>query len=719
MKSENRYTRRDFVKGVALTGGSALLPGMALAQTVSTITRLNKQPASQPGGGSVYAWSIPVDRQIDFLILYSSTEASEPRTLAEVIAQWKNGTAKGIYFFERAEARTIEDLPAARLNSLLDRVDGLIAAYREGLESDRLFLAGQGGNERLYFGNNIILEQFPTLDELEFRVENEQLKITRAGGFRLRFRAPAESRYAQLSVSELTLDLRAPAPFRSGGFRIDLTKENFGAVASKLLRLAIYTTTPNPRGYVLNHQTCRFLDPLKPSLREDQQKACELVLDLREVQGPWVGPPPHAATRRLANSRVENFVAGLHLDTAYRTVSGNPVVLSPQRAGAQGDPARFLLVEDRDFLAADFEPTSAERATILFTPIGTFQFATNRIDDPTFGMVIGRHATDRLKCQVGDFLVFEAGHPSIYVDPQQQKPALNDEENSGIPEVLHGAQGGVVHSSWAKYAAAGNRPQNEQSKIGYFFCESKDDPPMGKANQVDKVLEEKGVTIDLERMDLAVGQVSQVIPMLPWGGTDAELEGEELAKFESFDATHLAPARQIRVRDAAKNRPQVANAGSKYGVTPQGLLAEIDDADFGANFKTIYFGSAKTGEVEIVLNKIHPLEADAAGDKKNRQKLQEALRASQSFLVAYTKEGLGRFSLRVRVDVFTFDIQLDQPLPEGACVIVKLRSDLSLRELLGDTSRWSCPEALNKEQLGQSAKENERDEILKHLEEGA
>jgi hypothetical protein len=368
------------------------------------------------------------------------------------------------------------------------------------------------------------------------------------------------------------------------------------------------------------------------------------------------------------------------------------------RPGLQSAYARLKYEVNGGFLVSGrIKPRTN---SIVFAPEGEFVMAgiegiateAGSLGGEAHKIMLGDAGTEYTPMHSGDALHFLSSGGGVLVYPTDLPPknagtesAVSNDEQRTVP--FHDADG-FITTSWVT-----TRPKNGSSPL---VAETKGNalfnPP------VKLTTETVSEPAALERKNLEYGAFgpSSHVPMVPWAGVKTTgLESSHVDFVPEFETTHFSRARRtiLEPPPGAAALTEADKTGTP-GVTPQGILAEVDEHSM---FTKLYFGDPEppasgrpASEFVIVLDR-----GGAAATSKEDEfyrDLQHALRADNLFLVSAAREEYTKrvFQPKAKVGIHQFELELRDQSLEGSVLVIKYFRGQSLEQLLTRLDLWVC-----------------------------
>lgn len=419
--------------------------------------------------------------------------------------------------------------------------------------------------------------------------------------------------------------------------------------ADETLEYPIYET-PARNKYRGMHVS---LHPLHP---EDPAQSSVLFDFSRQV------PPTYLNTDLLCDS--------------FRTIDGSSVIAVPSQDQSllQGEKPGFALCRGPADGTLTFE--------YYLSPIGRFDItAIDRADGSpdvrsSHSWMCGLSGQEYLSVASGDQINLTTGGAAYALDAQAGSPAAASPPATG-------ALVDDYTTSWVTPPFAETSP----SKQAFFGQASASTYYLGK-DQYGLAAPAVSLLTDLD--------VIEPVPMVPYGrvfqaGVNVGVPPDAFEKIESTalakDRHALFTAGQGGPKFSAHSKMTMALAGSSHNaaLTPQGFVAEIDDA---GNWSQVNFAlSPDPGYEDQKLS--------FSGDMSPpvvEPRLATTLLQNQLFLVVSNADALGKFSDELALGGFNFVLDVGRTgkvTDDETILIFKYNTSLSLTDLAKSTELWA------------------------------
>ena len=426
----------------------------------------------------------------------------------------------------------------------------------------------------------------------------------------------------------------------------DVALRYYSARQGGPLRYWRYPVFENPAG--LQHLFRFFWDPLDPTNGARTFLAFTQIAYRLDFPEPPAPPTisPAKFNGAFASSLRTLYGESLHLFPLLQGGSEKPARLvfqsMPDREGAH---TRFTLVPSGDFQLAYAAPAaSAARGDLLCGLAGTEYVTATPSVPGAMGTVLrftpGSRAFAPVFPLTGSATMLAAGATEL----------LTDRFTTAWVSMLGGGAPDLVYHSQPPGAPL-------------FSPES------------------PGAVLSLLDPEVAKLSGAEIFPIAGYGSLELSLENNASRDLIDFEAQILSPVRYKAIAPASKPRPADAN-GTKWGTTPQGLLATLN----GPNYKTVHL--AKNRDYDGSISEIQFTDVQPA--------LQTALQSSELFLVMTDSTKAGPFNGDMTITGWPFQVNL-APKAGGdfSSVLILKFGEGSLKDRARDVRSWSAPGEFN------------------------
>lgn len=427
-----------------------------------------------------------------------------------------------------------------------------------------------------------------------------------------------------------------------------------------------------------------------------------LALDPRDSRD-WIRRPFSRIEFPPDAAIVTNFVSDKGLRAVFR---------------ATGDRARpfarmnFQIAGGR-IRESEWKPNRVREG--VFIPVGDFELAGfEGIDNSTMSssepqrILVGASPTEFVEVRIGDSVRFvperaaalrldeEDPTPPAETDVHRAQPPSAD----SVAELIHDGSS-LLTTSWLTVIPTGGGATNFQPN---FVTEPSVSPLFGQRapNAVDGPDPLTRKYVALTKLQASDGAPESVfLPVIPWAGVDTILPGPDrmMARTPSEgEGVQLPYIRRLLARPTQIHETPDTNRATRvevaeYGVTPQGLIAELDS---DSNYSRLFLGdpdpNGNGNEFQILINSPVSL-----GEQRVFQDLQRGLRSEDLFLVVHkpsvdASTVFHPISDEISLSDFSFTLSLiGQKAP---VMLLKYFRGRSLESLIADPTAWSCREHL-------------------------
>jgi len=343
--------------------------------------------------------------------------------------------------------------------------------------------------------------------------------------------------------------------------------------------------------------------------------------------------------------------SGNTIRSAYRTVTGEVIGLTPSSGGAQ---LLFNSVQGRRYL----------------TPSGNYAVS---VLDPSFAggtadLICGLSGVEYIALQPGDLLSFTAAQPAaanVLSNPSLAKPA----------DVTFRLDPGDTRetTAWATVLPAdGKTPPlyySEPNQAPFFTT-----------------TEAGGLELDyfpLTRSALPATAGSASFPLVPYGAVTkaASGYGSDAAYLAAFEYQVLTPTRQAQIEAMRVAAP--AATGTVQAVTPQGYVATFVNGEW----QKLEIAETATPRASVSI-----AFTPAAGAGALPEALQDAFLTNQQFLVITAPTAsLGTFTPVITLDgwPFTLDLSRNKTVGDYRNVLLFKSGNATIRQMAQHPELWT------------------------------
>ena len=639
--------------------------------------------------GGISAWA-PTDGNCDHLFVWQGAvpTAALP-TLDDVLAKWNGATVsagvtnRSIYFCQTFDLSNI----AATLGTFFTTPSATEAWNSLAYWRERTFAGGPG-----------IL--FPTGNATPISIGDAQLSITGPAPSGLDdFQITIDS----VTTAQLLLTLKTTTPFQWSIYGADGTASSLilplksfeGYVAGALglsMKISSGPDASHPiRKIGFLYQAaptqmpvegdgpafCRFwTSALVDDV--DDGTTCNILLDPRDTTNyySWLGDLE-------LNSRVEPLVGTLH--TSLYSPTGDRFKLTSMPSAT----ARLGVVQELMDAGGIVYPGQS----LLFHPEGLFAI----VKPATIALTLNLSSLDLLAGSATTEFFDLSAATHVHFDKRQPAFFMEDTNQLPIAPFLNGSKNGQVLTSHLSFFNATVPPDKT---VPPDYHTQPDSAPLFENSGASPVPGHLG------RRRKNFGTALITMPVFPFAGTASDPTTPLGGDLRRFDSTHLAAYRRTNSRPPIATptsliQPEAllpaATVATTLAITPQGLLAEVDDLH---NYRKLYFGNADFGNASAQAATEDfsiTLTDDGSG---LYQQLQHALSSNQLFMVFRNPDPVSgpviEASANLQTHGFSFSINGElfpsavQPVPSTAVLLIKFFTGKSLADLVGMPSLWVC-----------------------------